>query len=66
MNTNDRFALELGRALVRALVAEASLEVQNIKVAEFENAIEKGDLVRPKRKAKATNDLPDTASSVAS
>ena len=26
MNVNDRFALELGRTLIRALIAEAALE----------------------------------------
>lgn len=36
MNANDRFALELGRALVRALIAEAALAEAKAQLSEFQ------------------------------
>jgi HAMP domain-containing protein len=43
MNTNDRFALELGRALVRALVAEAQLEQALIEIENLKSKLEDTD-----------------------
>jgi hypothetical protein len=40
MTPNDRFALELGRALVRAIVAESERDQAKAQLAEFTNGVE--------------------------
>lgn len=39
MTPNDRFALELGRAIVRALIAESELDILKNKIKELEEKI---------------------------
>lgn len=46
MNANDRFALELGRALIRALVAEAELEQVSAELEELKSKTSESEKIK--------------------